>query len=302
MSTTEYHLPHSPTALYTASIASGSNGNCYYIGNDHDAVLIDVGISCGELEKRMQRMGLSLEKVKAIFISHEHTDHIKGLTIVANKYQIPVFISPGTFASCRLAIPSRLLHLLRPNYTVYVGSLEVISFHKIHDAADPQSFLIRQNELTVGVFTDIGAISDSLIYHFQQCNVVFLETNYDEQMLEKGRYPYFLKQRIKSGYGHLSNLQAFDLYRYYKNPNLKLVYLCHLSRDNNDPQLVLDLFKSQSIDSHLVLAGRDSETGVYRMINKPTINLKTEDKSTSYIDEVITIYQSCTIRWSLQSV
>lgn len=302
MLSAEYPLPPSPSALYTASVASGSNGNCYYIGNDHDAILIDVGISCRELEKRMQRMGLGLDKVKAIFISHEHSDHIRGLTIVANKYQIPVFISPGTLASCRLAIPSRLLHLLRPDYSVHVGSLEVISFHKPHDAADPQSFIIRQNELTVGVFTDIGAISDSLIHHFKQCNAIFLETNYDERMLENGRYPSYLKQRIKGGYGHLSNLQALDLFTRYRNPNLKLLYLCHLSRENNDPQLALDLFKAKSSNTYVVLAGRDAETGVYRMANKPKIILKLEDKSTPYLDGVITTYQSCTIRWSLQSM
>lgn len=287
------------TALYTASIASGSNGNCYYVGNDQDAILIDVGISCRELERRMKRMGLRMEQVKAIFISHEHTDHIRGLTVVANKFQIPVFMTEKTLAACRLAIPSRLLYVLRPGYSVHVGDLEIEPFLKLHDAADPQSFIVRQHELTVGVFTDIGAVDETLTHYFQQCDMVFLESNYDEHMLDAGRYPYHLKRRIKGGYGHLSNFQALELFRSYRDPKLRLVYLCHLSRDNNDPELVLDLFRAHAGTVKMVLAGRDSETQVYKMQNQPENILKIEEKSVSYLDGLITTYQSCTIRWSM---
>lgn len=288
--------------LYTASIASGSNGNCYYIGNEQDAVLVDVGISCRELERRMHRMGLSMDSVKALFISHEHTDHIRGLAVVANKYQLPVFITEATLAACRLAIPSRLLYLLKPGYSIHVGDLEVIPFSKPHDAADPQSFIIRQHELTVGVFTDIGSVTDPLPQYFEQCDVVFLETNYDEEMLEGGRYPHFLKRRIRGGFGHLSNREALELFRQHRQPRLKLLYLAHLSRDNNDPDRVLDLFTTEAGDStQVVLASRDAETRVYRLKNLPEI-LKHAENSVSYLDGVITIYQSCTIRWRMQSV
>lgn len=288
--------------LYTASIASGSNGNCYYIGNEHDAVLVDVGISCRELETRMKRMGLHMDSVKAIFISHEHSDHIRGLAVVANKYQLPVFITEATLNACRLAIPARLLHLLKPGYAIHVGDLEVIPFSKPHDAADPQSFIIRQRELTVGVFTDIGSITDTLAQYFKQCDVVFLETNYDEQMLETGRYPHFLKRRIRGGFGHLSNREALELFRQHRPPRLKLLYLAHLSRDNNDPQRVWELFSAEAgTGTQVVLASRDAETRVYRLKNASEI-LKSEEKSVSYLDGVITIYQSCTIRWRMQSV
>ena len=245
------------------------------------------------------RMGLSMEKVKAIFISHEHGDHIRGLSVVANKFQIPVFITEKTVAACKLAIPSRLLHFLRPGYSVHVGELEVEAFLKPHDAADPQSFVVRQEELTVGVFTDIGVVDETLIHYFGQCDMVFLETNYDEQMLDAGRYPYFLKRRIKSGYGHLSNHQALELFLHHRHPKLRLVYLCHLSRDNNHPELVMNLFRAHAEQVNIVLAGRDAETAVYKMRNKTEKTLKIEEKSVSYLDGVITTYQSCTIRWSM---
>ena len=284
------------TALYTASIASGSNGNCYYIGNEQDAILVDVGISCRELERRMQRMGLSMTRVRAIFISHEHTDHIKGLTVVANKYQLPVFITEGTLSACRLAIPGRLIYLLRPDYQVHVGALEVEAFSKLHDAADPQSFVVRQGTRTVGVFTDIGAVCDRLIHYFQQCDIAFLETNYDEEMLDQGRYPYFLKKRIRGGYGHLSNHQALELFMQHRNPKLRLLYLCHLSRDNNDPLLVQRLFQQEAGQTNVVLASRDAETAVYRMKEEQK-TLEYVEKSVSFIDGHILTYQSCVIRW-----
>lgn len=291
-----------PPALFTASIASGSNGNCYYIGNEHEAILIDVGISCRELERRMARMGLSMDRVKAIFISHEHTDHIRGLAVVANKYQLPVFITPGTRAACRLAIPERLIYLLRPGYEVHVGALEVVPFRKWHDATDPQSFIVRQDNRTVGVFTDIGTVCERLIHHFQQCDVAFLETNYDEDMLEAGRYPYFLKRRIRGGQGHLSNRQALDLFQTHRGASLRLLFLCHLSKDNNDPELVQDLFRQHAGGTEVVLAGRDAETRVYRLALPESTILNIEKKSVSFKDGLITTYESCTIRWRLQSV
>lgn len=289
-------------ALYTASIASGSNGNCYYIGNDQEAVLVDVGISCRELERRMARMGLNMDRVKAIFVSHEHTDHIRGLTVVANKYQLPVFLTPKTRAACRLAIPDRLLHLLRPGYDVHVGALEVTPFTKLHDAADPQSFVIREAEVSVGVFTDVGRVCENIIHYFSQCDVAFLETNYDEALLDQGRYPYFLKNRIRGGRGHLSNREALELFERHRSPKLRLLFFSHLSRDNNHPELVKTLFQQHAGSVRMVIAGRDKETAVYRMRLPETNVLTFEEKTVSYLDGLITVYESCSIRWRLQSV
>lgn len=263
MITTGHLFPNQ--TLYTCALASGSNGNCYYVGNESEAVLIDVGISCRELERRMLRNGLSMDKVKAIFISHEHTDHIKGLAVVANKFQLPVFITEKTLHRCRLAVPGRLIYLLQPEQVVEVGDLKVQTFSKYHDAVDPQSFVVSMGDKNVGVFTDIGRVCDQLIYHFKRCDIAFLETNYEEEMLDNGRYPYYLKRRIKGGYGHLSNAQALDLFLAHRAPQLQLLYLCHLSRDNNDPSLVQQLFYQHAGETKIVLAGRDSETAVYAL-------------------------------------
>lgn len=257
--------------LFISSVASGSNGNCYYIGNGNEAILVDAGISCRETEKRMARQGLSMQQVKAIFISHEHTDHIKGLSVLANKYQLPVFLSDGTRAGCRLAIPDRLLHPLADLQTVAVGDLKITSFRKYHDAADPHSFLINSGGYTVGVFTDIGRVCERIADYFGQCDAVFLEANYDVDMLMQGRYPFFLKNRIRSGYGHLSNTEALELFKRHRSSKLSHLFLSHLSRDNNDPDLVYNLFSEHRRDTEIIVAGRYAETSVYCLGNKSTL-------------------------------
>ncbi len=251
--------------LFISSIASGSNGNCYYIGNGHEAVLVDAGISCRQIEKRMAKQGLSLQHVKAIFVSHEHSDHVKGLSVVANKYQLPVFLTNGTRRGCKLAIPDRLLHPITDMQTVTIGGLAVTSFRKYHDAADPHSFLIEGDGQTVGVLTDIGRVCERVIDVFGRCNAVFLEANYDVDMLMQGRYPFFLKNRIRGGYGHLSNTEALELFINYRPQRLSHLFLSHLSRDNNDPELARKLFDEHRGDTEIIVAGRYTETPVYQV-------------------------------------
>src|SRR5687767_10501907 len=141
-------------SLFTTSLNSGSNGNCYYIGNSNEAVLIDAGISCRETEKRMKQLGLSISKVKAIFISHEHTDHIKGICALAHKLQVPVYITPGTMRACFNLNLKYVIPFTAYN-SVYIGALEITAFPKFHDAEDPHSFTVSGGGVTVGVFTDI---------------------------------------------------------------------------------------------------------------------------------------------------
>src|SRR5690606_8371098 len=158
----------------------GSNGNCYYVGNDREAILVDAGISCRQIEKRMATQGLSLQNVKAIFVSHEHSDHVKGLSVLANKYQLPVFLTNGTRRSCKLAIPDRLLHPLADMQRVDVGDLAITSFRKYHDAADPHSFLVEGEGSTIGVFTDIGRACEPVIDFFGRCYALSLAVNTDD--------------------------------------------------------------------------------------------------------------------------
>ncbi len=143
-------------ALFITSLNSGSNGNCYYVGNENEAVLVDAGISCGEIEKRMKRLGFSMEKIKAVFISHEHTDHICGLAVLAKKYQLPVYITHATLAFGRLRLDNHLIASFTAHEPINIGNLSITAFPKFHDAADPYSFIIDCNKIKVGVFTDIG--------------------------------------------------------------------------------------------------------------------------------------------------
>ncbi|RNI29143.1 MBL fold metallo-hydrolase [Rufibacter latericius] len=255
--------------MIITSLASGSNGNCYYLGNEQEAVLVDAGISCRETERRMQRLGLSMEKVKAIFISHEHSDHIKGLSVLAKKYRLPVYITPATLQHLRFGIEPQLVRSFQAYEPVQIGGLTVTGFPKFHDAADPHSFMVSHMGINVGVFTDIGAPCDHVIRQFMQCHAAFLETNYDEDLLEKGRYPYHLKVRIRGNHGHLSNRQALSLFTGYKPDFMSHVLLGHLSKDNNCPKLVQELFTSHAQGTEVVVASRYEETSVYEIEGAP---------------------------------
>ncbi|MGB5007413.1 MAG: MBL fold metallo-hydrolase [Ferruginibacter sp.] len=249
-------------ALHITSLNSGSNGNCYYVGNTTDAVLIDVGISCRETEKRMNKLGLSINTVKAIFVSHEHGDHIKGVSTLANKYNLPVYITEKTAKNG----PRLIAHLAKrfaPNEPVCVGSLEITPFAKYHDAADPHSFIISSQGITVGVFTDIGNVCKEVIHYFKLCHAVILEANYDEAMLENGPYPLHLKNRIRGGLGHLSNKQALELFLEHRPPFLSRLFLAHLSKENNHPQLAKTLFAEKSNGTEIIVASRYEPTEVY---------------------------------------
>lgn len=250
-------------SLIIASINSGSNGNCYYIGNQYDAVFIDAGISCREIEKRMLRLNLDIKKIRAIVVSHEHSDHIKGVPVLSKKYNLPVYISEKTLNSSRMILPNSISFL--NNQQLTIESLTIHPFSKLHDAADPFSFTISFEELTVGVFTDIGTVCSSLVNHFKRCHAAFLEANYDEEMLEHGRYPYFLKNRIRNGKGHLSNDKAFNLFKEHKASFLQLLLLSHLSKDNNDPIKAKSLFDSTASTTEIVVASRNEESRAYEI-------------------------------------
>jgi phosphoribosyl 1,2-cyclic phosphodiesterase len=250
-------------ALYITSLNSGSNGNCYYVGNNTEAVLIDAGISCRETEKRMKRLGLNLSTVKAIFVSHEHADHINGIRVLSRKYQLPVYITSATLRSAGFIVEKTLLRSFSASSPVSIGGLSVVAFSKLHDASDPHSFMISANGINVGVFTDIGNCCDNVIMHFKQCHAAFLESNYCEDMLTNGNYPYVLKKRISSDNGHLSNTQALELFTKYRNTQLTHLILSHLSKNNNKPELVDQLFRKQAGATKIVVASRYEETPVF---------------------------------------
>jgi phosphoribosyl 1,2-cyclic phosphodiesterase len=202
-------------------------------------------------------------KVKAIFVSHEHTDHIKGIPVIAKKYKLPVYITDATLRGGGLILNAEQVAPFRAYEPVHIGSLAVTAFPKHHDASEPHSFIVSNGLVNIGVFTDIGVPCEHVIQHFQLCHAAFLETNYDEQLLEKGRYPWYLKNRIRGGKGHLSNSQALQLFKMHRPPFMSHLLLSHLSAENNHPDLVHALFTEHAAGVNVVIAGRSAETAVY---------------------------------------
>ncbi|MGV8878736.1 MAG: MBL fold metallo-hydrolase [Sphingobacteriaceae bacterium] len=252
-------------SLYITSLNSGSNGNCFYVGNDQEAILIDVGISCRETERRMHRLGLSMKKVKAIFVSHEHTDHIRGIPVLAKKYQLPVYITAKTLVRGKLILDEDCVQSFLAYQPVPIGQLSITAFPKFHDAAEPHSFIVNCKDITVGVFTDIGMICEHLTAHFKQCHAAFLEANYDEDLLANGNYPYHLKNRIRGGNGHLSNKQALELFLKHRPAHMSHLLLSHLSKNNNCPDLVKALFERHANGVEIIIASRFEETSIYHI-------------------------------------
>ena len=225
--------------------------------------MIDAGISCRETEKRMNRVGLDIGSVKAIFISHEHNDHIAGLPVLSKKYRLPVYITDNTLQHCRFPIEKELVYSFIQNETVSIGELSIIPFAKSHDAEDPHSFIISGNAVHIGVITDVGYACKHVIKHFRLCDAVFLESNYCEQMLINGSYPVHLKNRISSRKGHLSNDQALELFLKHKPQNLQLLILSHLSQNNNHPEIVSKMFSQHAAGVKIVIASRHQESGLF---------------------------------------
>jgi len=252
-------------SLFISSLNSGSNGNCYYIGTEREAILVDAGISCRETVKRMKRLGLSMEKVKAIFISHEHSDHITGIEQLAKKFQLPVYITEGTRVNGRLHLLQHQVIPFVAYQPITIGGLHITAFPKFHDAIDPHSFIVTSMSVTVGIFTDIGIACEQVTRYFKQCHAAFLESNYDVDMLHNGTYPFHLKKRISGGKGHLSNAQALALFLAHRPSFMSHLFLSHLSKNNNCPRLVEELFNQHAKNTQIIIASRYVETPVFQI-------------------------------------
>ncbi len=247
------------------ALASGSNGNCYYIGNETEAVLIDAGISRRQIIDRMKTKGLNPLKVKAVFISHEHSDHYRGAKVLSKKLNIPIYMTSQTYEkSYQTMRPSNVI-TFDPGDTIQIGNFQIHSFFKLHDAIEPCSFRIEHENKNIGVFTDIGSPCENVKSHLAQCHFLFLESNYDTDMLETGKYPYYLKKRVAGEHGHLSNDQAKELIESHAGDHLQTIYLSHISEDNNRGQIALENFDSLKDKYVIKLTSRYAATEVERV-------------------------------------
>lgn len=247
------------------ALASGSNGNCYYIGNEYDAVLIDAGISTKKILQRMEEVGLQSSKVRGIFISHEHSDHVHGVRVLSSRLGIPAWFTQGTLDSLKFGEQPALIQIFTPDKPISLSSFTIHPFLKNHDAAEPCSFRIEHDGWHIGVFTDIGEACPKVIHHLRKCHALFIETNYDERMLWDGGYPYHLKRRVASSVGHLSNDQAFELIRDHAGPELVHVFLSHLSGENNRPEIAKERFNDLADRFSVHLTSRQTFSPLYRL-------------------------------------
>lgn len=230
------------------SIASGSSGNCIYIGSENTHILVDAGISSKRIEEGLNEIGVKGSEINGIVITHEHSDHVRGLGILARKYEIPVYGTKETLEEiqgkkCLGEYDQELLSGVCPDVEFAVGDLNILPFSIDHDAANPVAYRIRHGRKHVAVATDIGHYDQSIIDHLQGLEALLIESNHDVNMLQAGPYPYYLKRRILGDHGHLSNENAGRLLNYLLHDRLKHIFLGHLSKENNYEALAYETVK-----------------------------------------------------------
>ena len=227
------------------SIASGSSGNCIYVGSDTTHLLVDVGISGKRTEAGLKELGLKMEDIDGIFITHEHSDHIAGLGVLARKYGTPLYATKGTIQAIQKTttlgrIPEELFHPVRADENIIIKDMVCNPMKISHDAAEPVAYRLQHGKQRVGIVTDLGTYNEYTVESLRGMDALLLEANHDIKMLQVGPYPYHLKQRILGDRGHLSNERAGQLLCSLIHDNLKAVMLGHLSKENNLPELAYE--------------------------------------------------------------
>lgn len=217
------------------SLASGSSGNSTYIGTDHTHILVDAGISCRRIDTGLQDLGIKTKELNGIFITHEHSDHIQGLKVLSKKYQVPIYGTEETLEQIeridkKKEIDTNLFRSILPDVPLEIGDMTVHPFSNSHDAANPLAYRVESGGKTAAVVTDLGTYSDYTIRNLEHVDVLLLEANHDVHMLETGSYPYYLKRRILSSMGHLSNDACGELLNSVLHDGIKNIFLGHLSK------------------------------------------------------------------------
>lgn len=256
------------SGVRVCSLASGSNGNAYYLESGSTRLLVDAGVSFRRLKARADARRLDLSRVEAIFVSHEHSDHVYGLATLSRRADARVYMTQGTWQGMRPKYQPQTsaTQLFKPGDTITRGDFAVHTFGKPHDVFEPCSFRFEANGVSIGVFTDIGAPCPELAEQLALCHLAFFESNYDEAMLWAGSYTPQLKRRITGGRGHLSNAQAATIVAQLPDDApLHTLLLAHLSGENNTPDLALDAFHRKGLDSHLRIEAlsRDQPSPVF---------------------------------------
>ncbi len=226
------------------SLSSGSNGNAFYIKTGNTSFLVDAGISRRQILLRLEQIQSHISEIDGIFITHEHSDHIRGLDILLKYVPRPVYITEKTYNNIPLTIDDQYLNIIQPNARLTIDETEIQSLSKSHDAADPTLFCFHYHGKKISVVTDAGHGCDNVIESIRSADALFLEANYDDEMLRTGFYPPYIKKRIAGPEGHLSNDNAGSLIRDHASPHLEYVFLSHISENNNTHTLAMETFQA----------------------------------------------------------
>lgn len=252
------------------SIASGSSGNCVYIGDKNTNILIDAGISRKRIAEGLMAIGVKPQELDGIFITHEHIDHIQGVNMMVKMFDIPIYATGATLDFIRSKdkkgiISMNHLYEVHHDERIKLKNMEITPFSISHDAADPVGYTVSASGYKTGVATDLGMYDDYVAGHLEESDMLVLEANHDISMLEAGKYPYSLKCRILGSKGHLSNEDSGRLLCRILGKRLKYVFLAHLSKENNYPELAYQAVKCQiweelginELPFHMSVAKRD---------------------------------------------
>lgn len=232
------------------SIASGSSGNCIYVGKEDTGILVDAGISKKRMEQGLASIDVNPEKLTGILVTHEHSDHVSGLGVFSRKYHVPIYGTRETLRCIKEiksigAVDPALFHPIEPDESFLLNDILVHPFSTSHDAANPVCYTFEHGGHKIGVATDLGTYDEYIIENLLGSEVLLMEANHDINMLQVGKYPYSLKQRILGDKGHLSNDNSGRLLARLLSDRLKYIFLGHLSKENNYPELAYETVRCE---------------------------------------------------------
>ena len=251
------------------SIASGSSGNCIYVGSDDTHLLVDAGISKKRIEAGLEKLEIKGDELEGILVTHEHSDHIQGLGVFSRKYGVPIYATPGTIEGIKSCsglgkLPEGILHPITVDQKFTLGDITIDPFAISHDANEPSGYRMECCGKSAAVATDLGTYNDYIVKKLENLDAVLLEANHDVHMLEVGGYPYHLKRRILGDRGHLSNELSGRLLCDILHDNLKHIVLGHLSKENNYAKLAYETVKLEVTLSDNIYKGEDLDMAVAR--------------------------------------
>ncbi|GAU76381.1 MBL fold metallo-hydrolase [Fusibacter sp. 3D3] len=265
-------------SLYFCSLASGSSGNCQFIASDKTKLLVDAGMSGRYIKNSLSNMDVDINHVNGILLTHEHADHISGVGVLMRRHRIPLYVTEKTWEALKHKIgeiDSALLHVYDRIDNLEIGDILVQSARISHDAVDPLCYAFMHGHKKVAIATDLGTISDEVVEKFKDSDLLMIESNHDIEMLKVGPYPMYLKRRILSEYGHLSNEDAGYISKeIIEFGKVKHVLLAHLSKENNFPELAFETVRGileeagirDGIDINLDLTYRDKVGKTYKLL------------------------------------